>query len=79
MKKKKLPEEMTTEELKKELKHTNECLLDEEEVHAFTLNRASIHIGGVEAQAMQEEHERKCNEYRERIEQIEQLLNERAR
>ncbi|MDA8339890.1 MAG: hypothetical protein M0Z70_11390 [Nitrospiraceae bacterium] len=70
-------EDMTVEELKKELEVMKECLRDEEERYSFTFNKCSLHIGGQQAVAMQEEHEEKCREYRERIKQIEELLRRR--
>lgn len=70
-------EDMTVKELKKELEFTKECLRDEEELFEFTFTKASIHIGAQQAMAMQEEHEEKCREYRERIKQIEELLRRR--
>jgi len=67
-------EDMTIEELKKELEFAKECLRDVEELYKFTFNKCSVHIGGQRAVAMQEEHEEKCREYRERIKEIEELL-----
>lgn len=67
-------EDMTVEELKKELGVTKECLRDVEELYKFTFNKCSVHIGGQQRVAMQEEHEEKCREYRERIKEIEELL-----
>lgn len=67
-------EDMTAEELKKELGFTKECLRDVEELYKFTFNKCSVHIGGQQRVAMQEEHEERCREYRERIRQIEELL-----
>ncbi len=71
---KKRLEDMTLEELKKELELTKACLEDAEELYGFTFGKACIHIGGQQAVAMQEEHEERCREYRERIRQIEELL-----
>ncbi len=68
---------MTEDELRKELEFVKECLLDEEEMHSFTINKASVHIGASEAKRMQDEHEEKCAEYRERINKIEELLSHR--
>lgn len=67
-------EDMTVEELKKELEFAKECLRDAEELYTFTFSKCSVHIGGQRAVAMQEEHEEKRREYRERIRQIEELL-----
>ena len=67
-------EDMTIEELKKELEFAKECLRDVEELYKFTFNKCSVHIGGQRAVAMQEEHEEKCREYRERIKEVEELL-----
>ncbi len=68
-------EEMTEAELRKELEFVKECLLDEEEMHAFTMNKASVHIGASEAKRMQDEYEEKCAEYRERINKIKENLS----
>ncbi|MFN3740216.1 MAG: hypothetical protein ACK4TF_06025 [Thermodesulfovibrionales bacterium] len=70
-------EDMTVEELKKELEFTKECLRDAEELYNFTFSKCSLHIGAQQAVAIQEEHEEKCREYRERIKQIEELLRSR--
>jgi hypothetical protein len=67
-------EEMTEGELRTELDFVNECLADEEEMHSFTMNKASVHIGASEAKRMQDEYEEKCAEYRERIKKIEEYL-----
>ncbi len=74
---KKRLEDMTVEELKKELEFTKECLRDAEELYTFTFSKCSVHIGGQQAMAMHEEHEEKCREYREMIKQIEELLRRR--
>jgi len=76
-KEKKKIEEMSSEELKKELEFTRECLLDEEELHGFSMAGTSVHIGAQEATRMQDEHEEKCTEYRDRIEKIEALLKQK--
>lgn len=74
MSKRKKLGDMTIEELKKELEFAKECLRDAEELYSFTFGKACVHIGGQRAVALQEEHEEKCREYRERIRQIEELL-----
>ena len=66
---------MTEDELRKELEFIKECLIDEEEMHSFTINKASVHIGASEAKRMQDDYEEKCAEYRERISKIEELLS----
>lgn len=71
-------EDMTTEELGKELESVKECLLDLEEIHAFSLTKTSVHIGSAMAHAMQEEYEEQSGEYRERIAQIEEILQLKA-
>ena len=78
MQEKKPLEEMTVEELKKELAFVNECLDDEIELHSFTLNKTSAHMRAAKAQAKQDEHEEKCDEYRQRIRQIGQLIKART-
>jgi hypothetical protein len=69
--------EMTKEELIKELEFVKECLLDEEEMHTFTMQKASVHIGASEATRIQDEHDEKCAEYREKIKKIEERLKHR--
>lgn len=69
--------EMTKEELMRELEFVKECLLDEEEMHTFTMQKASVHIGAGEAKRIQDEHDEKCSEYREKIKNIEERLKHR--
>jgi len=70
-------EDMTIEELKKELEFAKECLRDAEELYGFTFGKARVHIGWHQAVTIHEEHEEKCREYREMIKQIEELLRRR--
>lgn len=70
-------EDMTVEDLKKELEFTKTCLRDTEEIYNFIFSKCSLYIGGQQAVAIQEEHEEKCREFRERIKQIEELLRRR--
>ncbi len=72
-------EEMSPEELMKELAYVKECLLDLEETYAFHLTMTSAHIGSGMLKAMQEEHEEGCCRYKERILQIETLLSKTGR
>jgi len=77
MKKRDNLKDMTVEELKEELEFIKECLRDEVELYNFTFNNSTVHIGAVEAMALQEEHEKRCREYNRRIEEIEDLLRRR--
>lgn len=67
-------ETMSFEELKQELARLRENLCDLEETHAFTFGKTTVHIGADQAQAMQEEYEEECGQYKERIAAIEGIL-----
>jgi len=66
--------DMTSEELKAELKRLKDNLCDLEDVHSFTFVKTSVHIGAEKAQNMQQEFDDECREYNEKIRQIEKLL-----
>lgn len=65
---------LSVEELRRELARIRENLCDLEETHHFTFGRTSVHIGAVQAQAMQEAYEEECRSYRGRIARIEGIL-----
>ncbi len=67
-------ENMTAEELKKELQHYKDCLEDEEETYNFSMVKSSVHIGSRQVEAMKEDFEYNCKNYKEKILQIEELL-----
>ena len=70
--------EITTEELKAELKRLRDNLCDLEEVHSFSFHKTSVHIGAEKAQNMQEEFEEECRRYNQRIAEIEKELKDRG-
>lgn len=76
MDKKKI-EDMTVEELKKELEITKEHFQDEEDTYNFSMVKSSVHIGSKQAEAMKEEFEENCREYKSKIEKIKELLKEK--
>ena len=67
-------EEMTIEELQKELSRLRESLCDIEDQHSFTFVKTSVHIGAEKAQNMQEEYEQECREHAESIAELEKVL-----
>ena len=70
-------EEMSADELKKELKYYQDCLEDEEETYNFSMVKSSVHIGSQQVTAMKEEFLECCRDYREKISKIEELLKEK--
>jgi hypothetical protein len=71
-------EDMTIEELHKELSRLRENLCDIEDQHAFTFVKTSVHIGAEKAQNMQEEYEQVCREHAESIAALEKILKTRG-
>lgn len=71
-------EDMTVEELRKELSRLRENLCDLEDQHAFTFVKTSVHIGAEKAQNMQEEYEQECREHAESIAELERILKARG-
>ena len=69
---------MTIEELQKELSRLRENLCDIEDQHAFTFVKTSVHIGAEKAQNMQEAYEQECREHAESIAALEKVLKERG-
>ena len=74
----KSPANMTTEALKTELKRLKDNLCDLEDMHSFTFQKTTVHIGAEMAQNMQTEFEEECREYKEQIEEIEKTLKTRG-
>ena len=72
------PDNMTTEELKAELERLKDNLCDIEDMHSFTFQKTSLHIGAEKAQNMQAEFEDECREYNEKIAEIERILKARG-
>lgn len=70
-------ENMTTEELKAELKQLKDNLCDLEDMHSFTFGKTSVHIGSEKAQNMQIEFEEECSMLNERMAEIEKELKAR--
>ena len=73
-----IPDKMTIEELKAELERLRENLCDLEDMHSFSFNKTTVHIGAEKAQNMQTEFEDECREYNERIAAIEKELKARG-
>jgi hypothetical protein len=71
-------DDMTIEELNKELARLRENLCDIEDQHAFTFVKTSVHIGAEKAQNMQEEYEQECREHAESIAALEKILKARG-
>lgn len=65
---------MTTEELKAELERLKENLCDLDDMHSFSFNKTTVHIGAEKAQNMQAEFDDECREYNEKIAEIERIL-----
>jgi len=72
------PEDMTTEELRSELKRLRDNLCDLEDMHSFTFQKTTVHIGAEMSQNMQSEFEKECREYQEQIAEIEKALKARG-
>ena len=70
----KKPDDMTIEELRAELKQLKDNLCDFEDMHSFTFQKTTVHIGAEMAQNMQTEFEEECRKYKEQIEVIENAL-----
>ena len=69
---------MSTDDLKVEHARLKEGLCDLEEMHSYTFNKTSLHIGGEKARNMQAEFEEECRKYDERIAEIEKVLKDRG-
>ena len=73
----KKPDNMTIEELKAELERLKDNLCDVEDMHSFTFQKTTVHIGAEMANNMQAEFEEECRKYKEQIEEVEKELKER--
>ncbi len=73
----KKPDDMTIEELKAELQRLKDNLCDFEDMHSFTFQKTTVHIGAEMAHNMQTEFEEECGKYKEQIEVIEKELKAR--
>jgi len=71
-------EDMTIEELQKELSRLKDNLCDIEDQHSFTFVKTSVHIGAEKAQNMQAEYEQECREHTESIAELEKTLKARG-
>ena len=67
-------ENMTVEELQRELSRLKDNLCDIEDQHSFTFVKTSVHIGAEKAQNMQAEYEQECREHAESIAELEKIL-----
>ena len=56
------------------MKRLKDNLCDFEDMHSFTFQKTTVHIGGEKAQNMQTEFEEECRKYKEQIEEIEREL-----
>lgn len=68
---------MTVAELQAELGRLKDNLCDQEEMHAFTFVKTSVHIGAEKAQDLQAEFEEECGMYNRQIAAIEKELKAR--
>ena len=71
-------EDMTIEELQRELSRLRDNLCDIEDQHNFTFVKTSVHIGAEKAQNMQAEYEEECREHAESIAALEKILQVRG-
>jgi len=69
---------MTVEELKAEIERLKDNLCDLEDMHSFTFEKTSVHIGAEKAQNMQAEFEEECRMYKEQIVEVEKALKARG-
>ena len=69
---------MTVEELKAELERLKDNLCDLEDMHSFSFQKTTVHIGAEKAQNMQAEFEEECRVYNEQIAAIEKELKARG-
>jgi hypothetical protein len=67
-------EDMTTDELKAELKRLKDNLCDLEDLHAFTFGKTSVHIGAEKAQNLTAEYEDECRLFNVQIAAVEKAL-----
>jgi hypothetical protein len=74
----KKPENLTIEELRSELQRLKDNLCDFEDMHSFTFQKTTVHIGAEMAHNMQTEFEEECRKYQEQIEEIEKELKARG-
>lgn len=73
-----IPDNMATEELRAELARLKDNLCDIEDMHSFTFQKTSLHIGAEKAQNMQAEFEDECREHNEKIAEIQRILKARG-
>ena len=73
----KKPKDMTIEELRAELERIKDNLCDLEDMHSFTFQKTTVHIGAEMAHNMQTEFEEECRKYQKQIEEIETELKAR--
>lgn len=74
----KKPDNMTIEELRAELQRLRDNLCDFEDMHSFTFQKTTVHIGAEMAHNMQAEFEEECRKYQGQIEEIEKELKARG-
>jgi hypothetical protein len=71
-------ENMTVDELKKELKRLKDNLCDIEDMHNFTFGKTTVHIGAEQAQNMALEYEQECKAHNDQIAAVEKALKARG-
>jgi hypothetical protein len=71
-------ENMTVDELKKELKRLKDNLCDIEDMHNFTFGKTTVHIGAEQAQNMALEYEQECKAHNDQIAAVEKALKVRG-
>jgi hypothetical protein len=74
----KRPDQMTVEELSAELQRIKDNLCDFEDMHSFTFQKTTVHIGAEMAHNMQAEFEEECRQYQKQIDEIENELKTRG-
>jgi hypothetical protein len=74
----KKPDSMTIEELRAELERLKDNLCDLEDMHSFTFQKTTVHIGAEMAQNMQTEFDEECRNYQEQIAELEKTLKARG-
>ena len=67
-------EQMSSDELRAELKRLKDNLCDLEDMHAFTFGKTSVHIGAEKAQNLTAEYEEECRLFNMQIEAVERAL-----
>ena len=67
-------EQMSSDELRAELKRLKDNLCDLEDMHVFTFGKTSVHIGAEKAQNLTADYEDECKLFNMQIEAVEKAL-----